>query len=95
MASTVGTRRAPTRSNSVISTISSKSRMRRLTAGCDNPQHDYTKRLMAAVPIADPTRRQVRRISNEEIGSPFRTIDYRPPKRTYAQAGDGHFVQVR
>lgn len=50
---------------------------------------------MAAVAIADPTRRQVRRISNEEIGSPFRTIDYRPLKRTYAQAGDGHFVQVR
>jgi peptide/nickel transport system ATP-binding protein len=60
----------------------------------DNPQHDYTKRLMAAVPIADPTRRQVRRISNEEIGSPFRTTDYQPPKRTYEQAGDGHFFQV-
>ncbi|SCB44686.1 ABC transporter ATP-binding protein [Rhizobium multihospitium] len=60
----------------------------------DNPQHDYTKRLMAAVPIADPTRRPVRRISNEEIGSPFRATDYRPPKRTYEQAGDGHFFQV-
>jgi peptide/nickel transport system ATP-binding protein len=60
----------------------------------DNPQHDYTKRLMAAVPIADPTRRQVRRISNEEIGSPFRTVDYQPPKRRYEQVGDGHFFQV-
>ncbi|MBN8953940.1 MULTISPECIES: ABC transporter ATP-binding protein [unclassified Rhizobium] len=60
----------------------------------DNPQHDYTKRLMAAVPIADPARRQVRRISNEEIGSPFRRADYQPPKRRYEQASDGHFFQV-
>ncbi|MFK0164893.1 ABC transporter ATP-binding protein [Rhizobium sp. NPDC090279] len=60
----------------------------------DNPQHDYTKRLMAAVPIADPARRPTRRLSNEEIGSPFRAIDYQPPKRVYEQAGDGHFFQV-
>jgi len=60
----------------------------------ENPQHDYTKRLMAAVPIADPARRQTRRISNDEIRSPFRPADYVPPKRTYAQAGEGHFVQV-
>jgi len=60
----------------------------------ENPQHDYTKRLMAAVPIADPSRRQTRRISNEEIKSPFRAADFVPPKRTYQEAGDGHFVQV-
>jgi peptide/nickel transport system ATP-binding protein len=35
----------------------------------ENPQHAYTKRLIAAVPIADPTRRQLRRISNDEISS--------------------------
>ncbi|MDX0430698.1 dipeptide ABC transporter ATP-binding protein [Sinorhizobium medicae] len=60
----------------------------------ENPQHDYTKRLMAAVPIADPSRRQTRRISNEEIKSPFRTADYVPPRRSYQQAGEGHFFQV-
>jgi len=60
----------------------------------ENPQHEYTKRLMAAVPIADPSRRQTRRISNDEIKSPFRTADYVPPKRSYSQAGEGHFVQV-
>jgi ABC-type oligopeptide transport system ATPase subunit len=39
----------------------------------ENPQHDYTKRLMAAVPIADPSRGgRSRRISNEEIKSPYR-----------------------
>ena len=60
----------------------------------ENPQHDYTKRLMAAVPIADPARRQIRRISNDEIKSPLRAADYVPPKRVYEEAGEGHFVQV-
>lgn len=60
----------------------------------ENPQHEYTKRLMAAVPIADPSRRQTRRISNEEIKSPFRAADYVPSKRLYREAGEGHFVQV-
>ncbi len=60
----------------------------------ENPQHDYTKRLMAAVPVADPTRRSTRRISNEEIGSPFRVANYEPPKRTYEQVSPGHFLRV-
>jgi peptide/nickel transport system ATP-binding protein len=60
----------------------------------ENPQHEYTQRLIAAVPIADPLRRQTRRISNDEIKSPFRAADYVPPKRAYKQAGDAHFFQV-
>ncbi|MBM7046029.1 MULTISPECIES: ABC transporter ATP-binding protein [Rhizobium] len=60
----------------------------------ENPQHDYTKRLMAAVPIADPSRRQNRRIPDGEIKSPFRAVDYVVPQRQYQQAGDGHFFQV-
>ncbi|MGK6317226.1 ABC transporter ATP-binding protein [Neorhizobium sp. DT-125] len=60
----------------------------------ENPQHDYTKRLMAAVPIADPSRPRARRISNDEIKSPFRAADYVPPQRRYRQAGEGHFFQV-
>jgi peptide/nickel transport system ATP-binding protein len=60
----------------------------------ENPQHDYTKRLMAAVPIADPARRRTRRISNDEIRSPFRPANYVPPRRRYEEADDGHFVQV-
>ncbi|HEY1227107.1 MAG TPA: dipeptide ABC transporter ATP-binding protein, partial [Ramlibacter sp.] len=40
----------------------------------ENPQHPYTKRLMAAVPIADPTRRHLRRALLEgEVTSPIRT----------------------
>ncbi len=60
----------------------------------ENPQHDYTRKLMAAVPIADPTRRRTRQISSDEIRSPYRTADYQPPKRLYQEVGDGHLVQV-
>jgi peptide/nickel transport system ATP-binding protein len=49
---------------------------------------------MSAVPIADPSRRQLRRISNEEIKSPVRAADYVVPKRKYLEVSKDHFVQV-
>ncbi|KQQ72324.1 MULTISPECIES: ABC transporter ATP-binding protein [unclassified Rhizobium] len=61
----------------------------------DNPQHPYTKKLMAAVPVPDPARRGIRRgISNDELKSPVRGMDYRPPVREYREVSDGHVVQV-
>jgi peptide/nickel transport system ATP-binding protein len=60
----------------------------------ENPQHDYTKRLISAVPIADPSRRQLRRISNEEIKSPVRAPDYVEPKRQYRAVLPDQFVQI-
>nr|WP_205926124.1 ABC transporter ATP-binding protein [Rhizobium sp. P38BS-XIX] len=61
----------------------------------DNPQHSYTKKLMAAVPVPDPSRRALRRnVSNEEIKSLIRPLGYQPPARTYQQIGDRHYVQV-
>ncbi len=60
-----------------------------------NPQHPYTKRLMAAVPVPDPARRkQVRNVANDEIKSPIRPVDYVPPEREYREVSEGHFVQV-
>lgn len=59
-----------------------------------NPQHPYTKRLIAAVPIPDPARRnQIRKIANDEIKSPIRPASYQPPKRTYRAVTPGHVVQ--
>ncbi len=58
------------------------------------PQHPYTKRLIAAVPVPDPSRRkQVRQLSTEEIKSPIRPADFVPPKRTYTTISPGHVVQ--
>jgi peptide/nickel transport system ATP-binding protein len=60
-----------------------------------NPQHPYTKKLMAAVPIPDPARRAEKRgVSYDEIKSPVRAPDYRPPARQYREATPGHVVQV-
>src|SRR4029077_689796 len=45
----------------------------------ENPQHPYTKRLMAAVPVPDPARRKVRHgLSTTEIPSPVHGPDYVP-----------------
>ncbi|SES28088.1 ABC transporter ATP-binding protein [Rhizobium sp. NFR03] len=60
----------------------------------ENPQHAYTRKLMAAVPILDPTRRQMKRLTNtDELKSPYRPIGYQAPKRNYIEVSPGHLVQ--
>jgi peptide/nickel transport system ATP-binding protein len=60
-----------------------------------DPRHTYTKQLLAAVPVADPERRGPRAgVTNEEIKSPIRALDYEPPRRQFQQVGPDHFVQV-
>jgi peptide/nickel transport system ATP-binding protein len=60
-----------------------------------NPQHPYTKKLMAAVPIPDPSRRNLERgVSNDEIKSPVRPPDFVPPQRLYREVSPGHVVQI-
>ncbi|MFL9960236.1 ABC transporter ATP-binding protein [Paraburkholderia sediminicola] len=60
-----------------------------------NPQHPYTKRLLAAVPIADPRQRSRRRqLAADEIRSPVRPADYSPALRQYREASAGHVVMM-
>jgi peptide/nickel transport system ATP-binding protein len=60
-----------------------------------NPQHPYTKRLLAAIPIPDPARKGIRRaLGNDEIKSPIRPLDYSAPRRAWRSVGPGHQVQV-
>ncbi|PTM39928.1 ABC transporter ATP-binding protein [Bosea sp. 124] len=60
-----------------------------------NPQHPYTKRLLAAVPIADPTRRHEKTPpSNDEIKSPVRAPDFVPPIRQFREVSPGHAVMI-
>ncbi len=59
------------------------------------PQHPYTKKLLAAVPVADPALRRVRHApSDDEIRSPIRPPDYVPPERLYREVSPGHVVQL-
>ena len=60
----------------------------------ENPQHPYTRKLIAAVPVADPARRQRRVSSADEIRSPYRPADFVPPARHYREVSDGHFVMA-
>ncbi|MFK3779530.1 dipeptide ABC transporter ATP-binding protein [Agrobacterium sp. NPDC089420] len=59
-----------------------------------SPQHPYTRRLLDAVPIADPTRRHLRKAHpGMEIGSAVRPADYIPPKAVYREHMPGHLVK--
>ncbi|KWT75028.1 Dipeptide transport ATP-binding protein DppD [Variovorax sp. WDL1] len=59
----------------------------------ENPQHAYTKRLMAAVPVADPTRRtQKRPLLQGEVPSPAHPVGYEPSVAPLVEVGPGHFV---
>jgi peptide/nickel transport system ATP-binding protein len=61
----------------------------------DNPQHPYTKKLMAAVPVPDPSRRRIKRnLAVDEIKSPVRPVGYVPPVRQYREVSEGHLVQI-
>ncbi|GAK70087.1 putative ABC transporter ATP-binding protein [Agrobacterium rubi TR3 = NBRC 13261] len=60
-----------------------------------NPQHPYTKKLMAAVPVPDPARRGLRRNAPiDELKSPIRPTGYVSPERTYRSVSPGHQVLV-
>jgi peptide/nickel transport system ATP-binding protein len=61
----------------------------------ENPQHPYTKRLMAAVPVPEPERRAIRRgLSNDEIRSPVRALTTWRRPRSYREVSPGHVVQA-
>ena len=61
----------------------------------ENPQHDYTKKLIAAVPVPDPARRGIRRgLADDELKSPVRPFGYEVPSRRYREVSAGHLVQV-
>jgi peptide/nickel transport system ATP-binding protein len=58
-----------------------------------NPQHDYTKKLLSAVPVPDPSRRRQRRnMAVDELMSPIRPIEAVLPTRSYRTVADGHLV---
>jgi len=60
-----------------------------------NPQHDYTKKLMAAVPVPDPDRRREKRAAaGDELKSPIRPVDYLVTPREYRTVSPNHLVAV-
>ncbi len=61
----------------------------------ENPQHDYTKRLLKAVPIPDPKRRRtVFDVPTGEIPSPVLPLGQSVERVRYHDVGDRHLVAV-
>ena len=61
----------------------------------EDPRHDYTRRLLAAVPIADPTRRRGDRARlTGEVPSPVRALDFAPDYVRLQDCGNGHLAAV-
>lgn len=59
----------------------------------ENPQHPYTQKLMAAVPIADPDRRhRMSALMAGEIPSPVRPVGDEPVVAALERVGDDHYV---
>ncbi|MFV1969283.1 MAG: oligopeptide/dipeptide ABC transporter ATP-binding protein, partial [Pirellulaceae bacterium] len=58
----------------------------------ENPQHPYTKRLLDAVPIADPQIRRKRVLLGGEVPSPIQNIDYIPELVEFEKFDEMHFA---
>jgi glutathione transport system ATP-binding protein len=59
----------------------------------ENPQHPYTRKLMAAVPVADPAQRhREQALLVDEIPSPIRALGDEPTIAPLVRVGEGHFV---
>jgi peptide/nickel transport system ATP-binding protein len=61
----------------------------------DNPQHPYTRKLIAAVPVPDPSRRRLRReLAVDEIPSAIRAANWKGPASALREVAPGHFIRV-
>ena len=59
----------------------------------ENPQHPYTRKLMAAVPVADPAHRQVRRVLvQDELPGNIRKRGESTERVVLREIAPGHFV---
>ena len=59
----------------------------------EDPQHEYTKSLLAAVPVADPAQRKSEKDLNfKPIPSPIFPIGHEPGPSVYEEVASGHFV---
>ncbi len=59
----------------------------------NDPQHPYTRRLLAAVPVPDPRRRgHSLELDESEVPSPLRGLDDPPSVAPLMRVGEDHFV---
>jgi glutathione transport system ATP-binding protein len=58
-----------------------------------DPRHAYTRRLLAAVPVADPRKRKREiELDDSEVPSPLRPVGHVPETARLEEVAPGHFV---
>lgn len=61
----------------------------------EQPAHEYTRRLLDAVPVPDPgARRPLIHLETEELPSPLRPPGYEPEPVRYEEVSPGHMVAL-
>jgi ABC-type glutathione transport system ATPase component len=61
----------------------------------EQPAHDYTRKLLDAVPVPDPkARKPLTHLDSKEIPSPLRPPGYEPEPARYTEVSPGHWVAV-
>jgi glutathione transport system ATP-binding protein len=58
----------------------------------ETPTHDYTRRLLSAVPVADPTALRQTAMIEGEIPNPVRRVGDEPAILAHEEINPGHFV---
>ncbi|WP_296080381.1 ABC transporter ATP-binding protein [uncultured Agrobacterium sp.] len=58
----------------------------------ETPTHDYTRRLLSAVPVADPTVERRIAMIEGEIPNPVRRVGDEPQVLTHREIKPGHFI---
>ncbi|MDG1237223.1 MAG: ABC transporter ATP-binding protein [Amylibacter sp.] len=59
----------------------------------ENPQHEYTRTLLSAVPRPDPRNKQIdKELNFKPIPSPIHSINYAPSPSRYREVSPGHRV---
>ncbi|MEM9238634.1 MAG: ABC transporter ATP-binding protein [Pseudomonadota bacterium] len=60
----------------------------------ERPQHAYTRALLSAVPVPDPTKRRTSVPDFKPVPSPLHDLGYRPEPSVYEEVAPGHRVLI-